>query len=182
MWHKQGLVCRKAVALTSFGTSNAHSRVTFDFRPLNKRSCSIKSRVFWRINVTKVRCRYQKWQYFLICWSGRRPFAVRYDAGVTWGFPDLSAGLPRPSLLFDGRRKKRLRSWREGRKKRDDDGGKDKKGFLLRVGICADTDERSNGTPDTSVWVNSASSLRLCAGVSPPSAGRKLGSGSAAPR
>lgn len=56
---------------------------------------------------------------------------LRYDAAVTWGFPDLSAGLPRPSLLFDGRRKKRLRFWREGRKRRDDDGGKDKKGFLL---------------------------------------------------
>ena len=25
------------------------------------------------------------------------PFAVRCDAAVTWGFPDLSAGLPRPS-------------------------------------------------------------------------------------
>lgn len=46
------------------------------------------------------------------------PSAVRYDAAVTWGFPDLSAGLPRPSLLFDGRRKKRLRSWREGREKK----------------------------------------------------------------
>lgn len=45
------------------------------------------------------------------------PFAVRCDATVTWGFPDLRAGLPRPSLLFDGRRKKRLRSWREGRKR-----------------------------------------------------------------
>lgn len=40
-------------------------------------------------------------------WS--RTLRVRCDAAVTWGFPDLSAGLPRPSLLFDGRRKKRLR-------------------------------------------------------------------------
>lgn len=73
---------------------------------------------------------YQRWQYFLIYRSGPLPSAVRCDAAVTWGFPDLSAGLPRPSLLFDGRRKNRLRSWREGRKKRDDDGGKDKTGFF----------------------------------------------------
>ncbi len=31
-------------------------------------------------------------------------------------------------------------------KKRDDDGGKDKKGFLLLVGICVETEERLNGT------------------------------------
>lgn len=48
-------------------------------------------------------------------WS--QTLRVRCDAAVTWGFPELSAGLPRPSLLFDGRRKKRLRLWREGRKK-----------------------------------------------------------------
>lgn len=35
---------------------------------------------------------------------------------------------------------------------------------------------------DTHIWVNTALYLRLCAGVSPPSAGQKLGSGSAAPR
>lgn len=62
-------------------------------------------------------------------WSRAR--RVRRDVAVTWGFPEPSAGLPRPSLLFDGRRKKRLRLWREGRKRRDDDGGNDEKGFLL---------------------------------------------------
>ncbi|KAL4646104.1 hypothetical protein GN956_G9804 [Arapaima gigas] len=37
---------------------------------------------------------------------------VRGDAVATWGFPKPSAGLPRPSLLFDGRRT-RLRRLRD---------------------------------------------------------------------
>lgn len=72
-------------------------------------------------------------------WS--RTLRVRRDAAVTWGFPVPSAGLPRPSLLFDGRRKKRLRLWREGRKRRDDDGGNDEKGFLC----CAELEFARKG-------------------------------------
>lgn len=46
-------------------------------------------------------------------------------------------------------------------------------GFDLKLGICADTDERLNGTPTRLSGLNTALCLRLCAGVSPPSAGQK---------
>lgn len=120
----------------------------------------------------------QKRHYFLVC-CGCRPFVVRCDAAVTWGFPDLSAGLPRPSLLFDGRRKKRLRFWREGRKRRDDDGGKDKKGIsCFKLGICADTDERLKRDPDTFLWVeHRLVSAPLCRCVSPLGGSKKTGFG-----
>lgn len=72
-----------------------------------------------------------------------RTLRVRCDAAVTWGFPELSAGLPRPSLLFDGRRKKRLRLWREGRKKGGTTVGTTRKDFSVRrAGICEERRER----------------------------------------
>lgn len=106
-------------------------------------------------------------------WS--RPRRVRRDAAVTWGFPEPSAGLPRPSLLFDGRRKKRLRLWREGRKRRDDDGGNDEKGFLLEF---ARKGENASSLVGFFLGVNTAFvSVPLCRCVSPLVGQKKTGFG-----
>ena len=86
---------------------------------------------------------------------------------AAWGFPAPTAGLPRPSLLFDGRRKKRLRSWREGKNGGTTTVGKRRKDICFKLEFALNLGTL-NQDSDTSVWVNTALSLRLCAGVSPP--------------
>lgn len=62
--------------------------------------------------------------------------------------------------------------------------GKTRKGFLAsNWGFALTRTNALNGTPTHLFGLNTVLCLRLCAGVSPPSAGqKKLGSGSAAPR
>lgn len=96
-------------------------------------------------------------------WS--RTLRVRCDAAVTWGFPDLSAGLPRPSLLFDGRRKKRLRLWCEGRKKEGRRRWERREGiFALRWNLRG-----KEGSPPVSLFLSERRlvSVPLCRCVSP---------------
>lgn len=155
----------------------------FDFNCFNKQSCGIKGSVLAGKCCLGVLV-LPKMAVFpdLLEWSPTLRRALWRCLNVGFPRPECRVTAPISAVWWLEEEATKILAWRKKKKKRDNDGGKDKKGFLLWVGICVETEERSNGTLTRLSGWNTALSLRLCAGVSPPSAGQKLGSGSAAPR
>lgn len=131
--------------LTYFYLANAHSRVTYKSKSVNKQSRGIKNCV-WAGKCHKGDLVLPKMAVFpdLLEWSPTLRRTLWRCRNVGFPRPECRVTAPISAVWWPEEEATEILAWRK--KKRDDDGGKTRRDFLLRVGISAETEERSNRT------------------------------------